>query len=65
MKQFLALISPSTAGLLNVVELPSRLILSRAFDWKVSPLDVDIPSALEVTVNLSFMPGITDLAKIC
>ena len=64
MKHFFTLITPFTAGLLNVVELPYQVLKSKAFRYKVSVLQIEIPQAMEVQFNLSFAASITDLVKI-
>jgi len=64
MKHFFTLISPSTAGLLNVIQMAYQVLKYTAFRAKVSVLQIELPQAMEVQFNLSFTASITDLVKI-
>ena len=64
MKHILTLVLPLAAGLLNVVKMAHQVLKSKAFRYKVSVLQIELPQAMEVQFNLSFTASITDLVKI-
>ena len=61
---FFTLILPFAAGLLNVIKMAYQVLKSKAFRYKVSVLQIELPQTMEVQFNLSFTASITDLVKI-